>query len=432
MRNAPLVFFLLAALVEPVRIFAQAGQTAVSRPTSAEFADRLNQNRYQLTLENGQFSGNGLPVLRDAVDGAQFVLVGEDHGIAQIPAFYSGLCGILGAAGFHTMAVETGPLAADVLSEWITQADGRKRLIDFEQQYPESIAFYNWSEEYDLLSRCAALARGGQFHLWGLDQELMGSPRLILSKILAQHPGPEATREVQRLLQRNDEAHAAAVKSGNPGDMFMFVVSDEELTHLRDLLRREENTASQSLLNELIESREIYQRNMDGRGAESNRQRALLMKHNFLDDYHAAAGGPDGKGPKVMFKFGAWHMFKGINPLHNNDLGNFVSELSDAHGAKSVRILILAVRGSQLRFAGIGRPFAPTKFDLAEDQDSDFHYLRPMLAAVQKEGFTMFDLRGLGQDYSKLGPLDTEMDRLIFGYDLLVLVPSATPAKAVQ
>ena len=409
----------------------QSPQAVTSTPPSTEFADRLNNNRYELTLESGQLSGSGLPVLRDAVDGAQFVLVGEDHGIAQIPAFYSGLCGILGPSGFHTMTVETGPLAANVLSEWITQADGRKRLVEFEQQYPESIAFYNWREEYDLLSHCASVAGGGQFHLWGLDQELMGSSRLILSKILEQHPGPEAAREVQRLLQKNDEAHAVAVKSGNPGDMFMFAVSDEELAHLRDLLHKEGNATSQSLLNELIESREIYQKNMDGRGAESNRQRALLMKHHFLDHYHAA-GGPDGRAPKVMFKFGAWHMFKGINPLHNNDLGNFVSELSDAHEVKSVRILILAVRGSQSRFAGIGRPFEPAKFDLAEDQDSDFHYLRPMFAAVQKEGFTMFDLRGLRQNYSKLGPVDTEMDRLIFGYDLLVLVPNATPSKGVQ
>lgn len=431
MANAPLVFFLLVALLAPVRIFAQATQASTSTPISAEFADRLNKNRYQLTVENGELSGGGLRVLKEAVDGAQFVLVGEDHGIAQIPAFYSGLCGLLGPAGFHNMAVETGPLAADMLSDWIVQADGRKRLAGFEQQYPETIAFYNWSEEYDLLSRCASLASGGQFRLWGLDQELMGSSRLILSRILEQHPGPEAVHEVQRLLQKNDDAHAAAVKSGSPGDMFMFAVTDEELAHVRDLLHKEGNSTSQSLLNELIESREIYQKNMDGRGADSNRQRALLMKHNFLDHYHAAEG-PDKAPLKVMFKFGAWHMFKGINPLHNNDLGNFVAELSDAHGSKSVRILILAVRGSQSRFAGIGRPFEPAKFDLAEDQDSDFRYLKPMFAALDKEGLTMFDLRGLRQNYSKLGPLDTEMDRLIFGYDLLVLVPSATPSKAIQ
>jgi hypothetical protein len=371
-------------------------------------------------------------VLKEALDGAQFVLVGEDHGIAQIPAFYQGICQILGPAGFSTMAIETGPVAAEQLAKWVVQPDGRQKLISFEKEYPETIAFYNWSEEYALLSRCAAASGTGPFHLWCLDQELMGSSRLLLSKILEEHPGPEATSETRRLLEKNDTSHAAAVKSGNPGDMFMFTVTDEELNHLRDLLRREGNPAAQSLLDELIESREIYQKNMDGRGAESNRQRALLMKRNFVADYRGTAQGQDAKPPKIMFKFGAWHMFKGINPLHNNDLGNFVTELADGHGVKSVHILILAVKGSQLRFAGIGRSFQPSPLNLAEDKDSDFLYLKPMFSAVQSGGLTMFDLRGLRKNFSKLGPVETEMDRLIFGYDLLVLVPEATPSKQIN
>lgn len=404
---------------------------ALTQAQESNLSEAVVKNRYQLTLGNGTLSGNGVAVLKQALDGAQFVLVGEDHGISQIPAFYQGLCQILGPAGFHTMAIETGPLAAAELERWVIQPDGRQKLISFEKQYPETIAFYNWAEEYDLLSRCAALGSGGQFKLWGLDQELMGSPRLLLSKILDQNLGPGATVEARRLLQKNDAAHDAAVKSGSPGDMFMFSVTNDELTHFRDLLRREGNPASQSLIDELIESREIYQKNMDGRGAESNRQRALLMKRNFFTDYRAAEQ-PGGNPPKVMFKFGAWHMFKGINPLHNNDLGNFVTELADRQPSNSVHIMIVAVKGSQLRFAGIGRPFQPTPFNLAEDKDSDFLYLQPMFTAVQNGGLTMFDLRGLRKNFRKLGPVETEMDRLIFGYDFLVLVPEATPSKQLD
>jgi hypothetical protein len=403
---------------------------AVGQTPKPEFADRLLANRYQLAVENGRLAGPGVAVLKEALEGANFVMVGEDHGIAQIPTFYSGLCDILGPAGFHTMAIEVGPLAAHELETWVRQGDGKKQVVAFEKQYPESIAFYNWSEEYDLLSNCAASASGGPFRLWGLDQELMGSSRLLLTRILEQHPGPDAAKEAERLLKKNDDTHAAAVKSGNPGDMFMFAASDEELKHFRDLLRREGNPTTQSLVDALIESREIYQKNMDGRGAQSNRQRALLMKRNFVADYRSAAEAD--KPPKVMFKFGGWHMFKGINPLHNNDMGNFVAELADGHGTKSVHILIVAVKGTQLRFAGIGRPFQPSPFNLAEDKDSDFLYMKPMFADVQNDGMTMFDLRGLRKDFSKLGSLDTEMDRLIFGYDFLVLIPNGTPSKGIE
>lgn len=397
----------------------------------ADFRDRLSKNRYPLVLENGHLSGSGMTVLRAALAGAQFVMVGEDHGISQIPAFYGGLCELLGPAGFHTMAVETSPLAAKELEKWVGQGDGRKQLAAFEKQYPESIAFYNWSEEYDLLARCAESASGGPFRIWGLDQELMGSPRLLLSKILEQHPGPAATKEAHRLLQKNDDAHAAAVKTGDPGAMFMFSVSDDELNQFREVVRREANATAQSFIDALIESRQIYQKNMNGSGFESNRQRALLMKHNFAGDYRAASQA-EPNPPKVMLKLGAWHMFKGINPLHNNDMGNFVTELADGQGTRSVHIMIIAVKGTQLRFAGIGRPFQPTPFNLAEDKDSDFLYLKPMFSAVENDGMPMFDLRAFRKGFSSLGSVDKEMERLIFGYDFLVLVPNATPSKTIE
>src|SRR4029077_19929738 len=141
------------------------------------------------------------------------------------------------------------------------------------------------------------------------------------------------------------------------------------------------------------------------------RQRALLMKHNFVADYQRASSN-EASAPKILLKFGAWHMFKGINPLLNNDLGNYVTELAEGNGTSSVRILILGVNGNQLRFAGIGRPAAPATLDLARDKDSDFLYLKPMFDNLLTDGFTVFDLRGFRPGFRSLGPVDREMERL--------------------
>ena len=394
---------------------------ALADGQESTFNERVLKNRYALTLSGSNLDGSALSVLRPAVQNAQFVLVGEDHGIAQIPAIVGALCDQLVPAGFHTMALEVGPLAARNLEAWIREPGGRGQLAAFERHYPANIAFYNWSEEFDLLSRCAAKATG-PFHVWGLDQELMGSSGWILTKILEQKPGPGAARETSHLLQKNDEAYAAASKSGNPGELMMMSASDDELNGLRAALLHEGNPASQALFDSLLESREIYKKNMDGQIAESNRQRALLMKHNFVANYERASsnGAP---ASKVLLKFGAWHMFKGVNPLQNNDLGNYVTELADGQGTSSVRILILGVKGDQLRFAGIGRPPAPAPLNLAEDKDSDFLYLKPMFDNMLADGFTVFDLRGFRSGFQSLSPVDREMERLIFGYDFLVLIP---------
>jgi hypothetical protein len=396
----------------------------------SKFSERLLQNRYQLNSQEGRLSGTGLPVLQSALASAQFVLIGEDHGISEIPPFVASVCDLVGPQGFHTMAIETGPLAASELQQWITRDSGGASLVEFENKFPESIAFYNYQQEYDLLSHCARSAQGGTFHLWGLDQELMGSSGLILTRILETHPGKQAAGEAQRLLQKNNEAHAAAVKSGSPGDLFMMTVSDDELNTLKDLLRKEGNPASQALIEALIKSRDIYEKNMNGSGYDSNRERALLMKSNFARDYKQASQA-EAAPPKVLLKTGAWHMYKGINPLHNNDMGNFVTELADGQGANSIHILIMGVKGSQLRFAGVGRPAQPADFNLAEDKDSDFLFLKPMFDNLETEGWTMFDLRGLRKGFHALEPVDKEMERLVFGYDLLILIPNATPSKQV-
>ena len=395
------------------------------------FAEQLNKQRYELSVQEGHLAGSGVPVLESALKDAQFVMVGEDHGIAEIPALYAGLCDILGPQDFHTMAIETGPLVAGKLEQWVREPNGKAELAAFKARYPASIAFYDWSEEFDLLAHCASKATGGQFHLWGLDQELMGSTGLILDRILEQHPGPEATQEVKALLQKNAEAQAKAMKSGNPGELFMLSASDDDLNRLSVLLKKEGNPAAQALFAALVESRQIYQKNMTGNYPDSNRQRALLMKHTFLSDYQQA-GKSDPRPQKVLFKFGAWHMWKGFNPLRNNDMGNFIMEMSDGLGVQSVHIAILGVKGSQLRFAGVGRPPQPGALNLAEDKDSDFLYLKPMFDNLLGQGYTMFDLRGLRKNYASLGTVDREMERMIYGYDFLVLIPTPTPSKAIQ
>ncbi len=395
------------------------------------FADRLAINRYQIDVKDGRLSGAGATVLESALADAQFVLVGEDHGMAQVPQFDAAICALIGPAGFHNLAIEVGPTAAGELDKWVAAGDGASQLAAFEKEYPETIAFYDWSEEYEMLAQCSSAATGGKFHIWGLDQELMGASRILLTRILEQHPGPEATEEAQRLLQKNDDARTKAAKSGNPGELFMLGASDEELARFKELLGHEGNATSQGLLAALIESRQIYQNNMNGNAFDSNRQRSLLMKSNFIREYGKASE-TEGKPPKVMLKFGGWHLFKGINPLHNNDLGNFVTELADYNRSKSVHILILGMKGKQLHFAGVGQPMQAAEFNLAEDKDSDFLYLKPLFDKAGSDGLTMFDLRAFRKHFSSLGTVDREMERLIFGYDFLVVIPNAAASKSIQ
>jgi len=119
-------------------------------------------------------------------------------------------------------------------------------------------------------------------------------------------------------------------------------------------------------------------------------------------------------------------LYKGFNPLQNNDIGNFMTELADGQGTKALHIIILPVKGTRLRFAGIGRPYSPESFKMLDD--NDYKFMQPFVDGAGSEGWTVFDLRKLrGEAIS-----DLSLQRLVLGYDLLVLIPEATPATQIR
>jgi hypothetical protein len=402
-----------------------------SRPQNAEFTETLKKNRGAISVQDGKLAGPSAEVLRAALAEAQFVALGEDHGIRQIPEFAAALCAELAQHGFHHMGLEIGTYVAPELEKMARSADGAKQLAEFEKKYPETIAFYNWQEEFATLQKCESAASPGHMTIWGLDQEFMGATGFLADKILATNPGPEAKTAIETLLKEANEARAAAAKSGSPGDLLMMTAKQEELDHVRDLLKKQGKLEAQKLFDAFLVSREIYQKNMTGDYYKSNRQRALLMKKNFSEPF-AASSQSDGVLPKVFFKFGAYHMFRGINPLHSSELGNLISEAAEANQFKSVHILIAGVKGEQLHFVGIGKPAEAAALDLAGDKDSPFLFFKPLFDAHIDNSWTLYDLRALRDGFAKYGKIDPELERVIFGYDFVVFIPDPKASHVVQ
>ena len=397
---------------------------------STPLTDALLQNRYKLAVDGSRLSGPGRDVLQRAVSESHFVLVGEAHGSQEIPRFVAGLCAIAAPLGFHTLAIETGPLAAAKLHSWLGRPDRLHEFADFQRQYPLSIPFYNWREENEMLSECAQSIGLHSFHLWGLDQELFGASGMILNDILDAHLEKDAQAEAEHLLTKDKEAEAKANRTGNFHDLFMFSANTADLDKLQDLLSKDGDAKAQSLLAAFMKSRDIYLKNMQGAYYESNRERALLMKANLMHYMAAAAQGST--PPKVIFKFGDFHMYRGRNPMHSDEVGNLVSEIAESRQLQSLHILLVPVAGAQSRLAGVGKPSQPQTFDLKHDKDSDYLFLSPMFDSQVSGAWTMFDLRGLRSGFNSFGVIDKNLERVIFGYDLLVLVPQASASRDIE
>jgi hypothetical protein len=323
------------------------------------------------------------------------------------------------------MAIEEGPLAAE-LERW-GQPDGQAQLEAFEKKYPESIDIYNTREEFEMLQRCAGASEGGKFRLWGLNQEALGAGGLILGRILDTRPGGEAGPAMRQLLKKNDDAYAKALQSGRISDLFMASAGDNDLAAGAELLQKDGSPQARSLFASLVQSHEIDRGSPADYDNAGRRNR--LMKTLFSADY-AEAALTEVAPPKVLLKFGAYHIYRGLNPVHGSGIGNYVAEFAEGQGAQSLHLYVVAVRGSEPIYPRVGRPALLRPFNLKDDPG--FRFLQPMLANLLDSGWTMFDLRPLRQGFRETGAASSDLATLVFGMDILVMIPESAPSTRIR
>jgi len=418
---AKIVYASLAGLAAISIAFALQARAAT--PTIEE---RIAASRAPLTIQGGKLAGAGARELIDAVRLATYTAVGEDHGTVEIPAFVDALDADPSAGRFDALILETGPSVTPLLQQWIGSGAGAHEAARFERRYPGAIAFYTWRDEFALLKH--ARARTPSLHLIGIDQELMGAAGILFDLAAAGDVSPAIRAHLHSLSDRDRAATQAAFKSGNPFDFFMMSAPQRDLDALQNALAAEHDSGAKIYVDRLLESRAIYVNCCGNKASQSNRDRAKLMKAAFSG---SKAGAIIRRGGRLLLKFGAEHLYRGLNPLHNNDFGNYVSEAADANGKRSVNILVLGVAGEQLKFAGAGR-WERHRYSLYDADHAIYSSLRPLADAMYSNAWTIFDLRKLRPRFDSLKIADYNFEKVVFGYDFLVLIPRTTADQPLE
>jgi len=125
------------------------------------------------------------------------------------------------------------------------------------------------------------------------------------------------------------------------------------------------------------------------------------------------------------------HVYRGLNPVHGSGIGNYVSEWAEGQGAQSLHIYLLPVKGSQPIHPRVRQPAELRPFNLAEQPG--FRYLQPIFSNLLGSDWTMFDLRPLRQDVNAPGgAINPDLATLVFGFDILVVVPDSTPVTEIS
>jgi hypothetical protein len=413
----PLFWFIPVFLLSTLSVSAQ----------TTSLAEALVSARYTLTIGANGFSGAGAGVLANAIDQAQFVAIGEDHLTREIPLFTAHVCEQMSRHGLDAIALEIGADAARFAQSTLGGPNRIELMQALQRKFPESIAIVSDRQENDLLEHCFESAKQSGFQVWGLDQEFEGAAGWLIQSMIDSGSGPKTTAALET-MQKDERACAAdATKSGEATRLYLFTSTDQQIAVARAAIEIDGTPGVLRLFNLLAESRTLYQQHrVDFRA--SNGARANLLKQNLLRQYIAAATISKSR-PRVLLKFGDTHLYKGFNELHELNLGNLLPELSAAvGGAGSLHILVLGVSGVHAMYGRYGQSFDHAGFVM--DQDKQYRWLTPAVKAAHHDSWTLYDLRQLR--FGRIAELDTDWERVIYGYDLLVLIPQITPADLLE
>ena len=397
-----------------------AAQAPAPPPPPPGIEEALRSVRHPLTVSPAGIGGEGAPLLREAVAGARFVGVGEDHFTREIPAFTTALCDMMAPQGLAGLVLEVGPIAAEALTPILTGPDREARMAAFDRSYPNAVAFLDGRDDNAMAAHCLEEGAGRRVALIGLDQEFLGAAGFLLDRILAEPLSPATRAAALRLREEERHRAAEAARTGDPSGLLLISVTDAELAPLDRALAHGGTLKAQAILAELRASRDIYALNAAG-SPDANRVRGLMLKRHLVQ--HMPARG------KLLFKFGDWHLYKGVNPLRQRDLGNFIAESAEGAGDASLHILVLGAKGVHATFAGYARPLGRAPFTMSDDKD--YRWLAAAIASQAGGGaWTLFDLRPLRR--RRLAALDPDWRRVLDGYDLLVLIPELSPSEVLR
>ena len=357
---------------------------------------------------DGAHSGSAWDALVADMAGAQFAMVGEQHGSGDIARLETSLQAALAKRGFTHSALEVGPISTPFAERLIRSGPGKLQAYIAAPGHGLTLPFLFFGEEAVMAEAMVASSPDKVQALFGLDQEFVGAGPVIVEELRAAAQTP-----AQR--QATADFAAAAAKD------FQLVgtVTDEQLAPLARAFAA--NPRGMQIVEAMRITARIYQPFIKriGFSYDANLERETYMKTNFVRDFEAAKR-RNGKAPKVFLKFGGYHAMRGMSGTNVPGLGGFLAEWGLPQGYRLANIMIDCIGGESLN-PQTGKA-APCEGYFG--QDSQFYKAMADGPPVQ-----IVNLKALRPLLRRLG-VDAQTREVILAFDYYIAVrdgKAATP-----
>lgn len=364
-------------------------------------------------------SGPGGDILRTEIAKTQFIALGEDHGFADSPQLGRGLAAEMAKHGRTYHVAEIGPWSNKLVQRALL-TNGVAGVNALVAGKPIALPFVSNREDARLASDF--VRPDGKVDMWGIDQEFIGAPTIILEELKAIAPNAAAKMAADKLLQKD----ITAVATADQGNLLMLSAPPSTFAELRAKFASVEQ--AEAMIDALAESAVIYQHNNAKRYFANNDDRIALMHRLFLDNYHAT----EEQAPRVLLKMGAFHLGRGTTPTKMFDIGSLLPGLAAANKMQSLHIAFSGLAGEQLTMR-------PSPEGYTQVKAVDDKIIMPILKAAQVDSARIGDT---GHYLIPLDPIRRKLESkginelstfgkfVVLGFDYIVTtkaVKAATP-----
>jgi hypothetical protein len=359
---------------------------------------------YELALAGDLVHGPGAEWLRARAARARYVVLGEEHGIAQLESLTAAIWPLLQATGFTHLGLEQGRLTGQAADEWV-HGGSPLALERYKSAMPPGVPSLS-REHMAMLDSLRSRSLGGQTPaptIAGFDQERRPLPWL---EGLVPLIRDEETRRAASVLLT--EARAREKR----GELLLRGMTNE-LARLQVQCRVHCEQPAAAILDVLTRSAGVY----DASGHAGNLQREQLMRAEV--SRLRGAGAQRAAAPRMFLRTGNLHAGRGFNSLHVLPLGNFLAEDAASDGLESFHVLTLCASG---RRAGVG-PEAGRIVPCDAPEG-----LGRQVASAGDSPLAVLDLEPLRRAYVA-GALAASAAEaaVLLGFDAVLVVHNATP-----
>lgn len=386
--------FLCIILVSLQSLFTVAQDSLITK---------VAQNNHTLfAVENNTFKGVGWETIVKKAQESNFVLIGEDHFLNELPFFCNA---ITSKIKFDNFFCETDPYSATILQSKIkTLTD--EQLTNYIAEYGNTFSFFALASEFDLFKK---MVKSGAT-IYGTDQIIMNADRLVCSELKIKTKNKEAKLIYQK-IEENSKTYFLNFLKDQSNPMYMLTDDyDKNLTKLSQLkLSEYEN----EIIGKLKLTTKIYKE-------QNHHLRIQLMKNQMMENYN------DWKNKKSIFKFGANHVPKGESFLKIYDIGNLVDNIADSNYSSSLHLLVVGKSGTQ------GSPFKGFPESIVDEKSDNLNALKPFFnCVVDPNKWYCFDMVPLRKkiEAGEITTTDSQLLRIIKGYDFVIIIPKVTASK---